>query len=84
MPPPSRDLDDGIPFRCGEGGRISAPPVVIAGHAPAISEALQHHGRISHATPHVTAAVALGWSGTEETRRGLPEGILKLSANIGC
>src|ERR687894_311763 len=28
MPPPSRDLDDGIPFRGGEGGRISAPLAV--------------------------------------------------------
>ena len=38
----------------------------------------------SMATPHVTAAMALGWTGTEETRKGVAEGILKVSANIGC
>jgi hypothetical protein len=27
-PPPSWGLDDGIPFRCGEGGRITAPLAV--------------------------------------------------------
>jgi hypothetical protein len=32
-PPPSRGLDDGIPFRCGEGGRISAPRAVSSARA---------------------------------------------------
>ena len=38
----------------------------------------------SMAAPHVTAAVALGWSGTEERRKRVAEGVLNLSANIGC
>jgi hypothetical protein len=33
MPSPSRDLDDGIPSRCGEGDRISAPLAVSSAQA---------------------------------------------------
>jgi hypothetical protein len=43
-------LDDGIPFRGGEGGRSSAPLTVIAGHASPTSDSLHEPRRISHAS----------------------------------
>jgi subtilisin len=66
---------------------VAAPGVRITSTVPMAQTNYNGYRRLSGtsmATPHVAAAIALGWSGTEETRKGLPEGILKLSANIGC
>ncbi len=61
---------------------IAAPGARIISTAP--GNLYDRRSGTSMATPHVTAAIALGWNGTEETHRKVPEGILKLSANIGC
>jgi len=66
---------------------VAAPGVRITSTVPMAQTSYNGYRRLSGtsmATPHVAAAIALGWSGSEETRKGLPEGILKLSAYIGC
>jgi subtilisin family serine protease len=63
---------------------VAAPGVRTMSTVPVAQGEYRQRSGTSHATPHVTAAYALGWAGTEERRKGLPEGILKLSSNIGC
>jgi subtilisin len=66
----------------GQDVDISAPGARVNSTAP--GDGYDIRSGTSMATPHVTAAIALGWSGAEESRKKVPEGILKLSANIGC
>ena len=61
---------------------VAAPGARVISTAP--GDLYDRRSGTSMATPHVTAAIALGWSGTEETRKGVAEGILKVSAYIGC
>ena len=61
---------------------VAAPGARVISTAP--GNLYDQRSGTSMATPHVTAAMALGWTGTEETRKGVAEGILKVSANIGC
>ena len=70
----------------GPDVEVAAPGVRIVSTVP---EALGSYKRLSGtsmAIPHVAAAIALRGVGgyAEETRKGLPEGILKLSNNIAC
>ncbi len=65
---------------------MAAPGVRSLSTVPAALGSYKRLSGTSMATPHVAAAVALRGPGgyAEERRKGLPEGILKLSNNIMC